>query len=161
MKPPKIRGKTPRRVVEECRRDVLALLSSRPLTRNEIVEALGGRYPERTVEWCISKLRTMGVIRVLGRTAGDGRAIYAAANMEGWGEAMERYMPSKAWIREIRRRRVLEVLRQAEGWMSTRQIADATGMSIPQTIAVLRSLMGKGILMQRKGDGVMLWKIRG
>jgi DNA-binding IclR family transcriptional regulator len=70
-------------------------------------------------------------------------------------------MPSKAWIREIRRRRVLEVLRQAEGWMSTRQIADATGMSIPQTIAVLRSLMGREILMQKKSEGVTLWKIRG
>jgi len=159
MKPPKIRGKTPRRVAEECRRDVLALLSSRPLTRSEIVEALSGRYPERTVEWCISKLRAMGVIRVLGRTAGDGRAIYAATNLKDWGEAMERYMPSKAWIREMRRRRVMEVLRQADGWISTRQIAEATGMSIPQTIAVLRSLMGRGILMQKRGGEVTLWKI--
>jgi DNA-binding IclR family transcriptional regulator len=74
---------------------------------------------------------------------------------------MERYMPSKAWMREMRRRRVMEVLRQAEGWMSTKQIAEATGMSIPQTIAILRSLMGRGILMRRKGNGIMLWKIRG
>ena len=160
LKPPKIRGKTPRKVVEECQKEVLKLLSDRPLTRSEIVEALSGRYPERTVWWCISKLRTMGVIRVLGRTAGSGRAIYAAINLKGLEGAVERYIPSKAWTREVRRGKVIEALKNAGSWLTTRQIAEVTGMSIPQVIATLRSLMMKGVLVRVKGKGGTLWKIR-
>jgi len=158
---PKIRGRTPKRVIEECRREILGMLRGMPLTRREIIEALSGKYPRGAVGWCISKLKADGSIEVLGRTAGRGEAVYIAKNVGGLKEALKRYMPSKTWAKEIKMMRVLEVLKQSDGWRSTKQIAETTGMSIQQVIATLKSLSGRGLVIREKHRRGTLWKIRG
>lgn len=154
-----VEHKTPRKIVLECEEKILDMLRNTPLTTEEILDALRGVYPHRTIRWCISKLKNSGRIIVLARIAGSGKAIYAV-NPQQISIAMKKYQISKSWIRKIRCETIIKELRKAKEGISVREIAEGTGWKIPQIIAILRCLKDKGLIYEEEVDGRKLWKLK-
>jgi len=152
--------RTPRRVVSECEERILDMLRNTPLTAEEILDALKGVYPHRTIRWCISKLKSSGKIMVVARIAGSGKAIYAV-NPQQISIAMKRYQISKSWIRRIRCEIIIKELKKVKNGVSVSEMAERTGWKIPQVVATLNCLRNKGLVYEEEEvDGRRIWKLK-
>lgn len=154
-----VERRTPRRMVLECEEKILEMLRNIPLTMEEIVDALGGMYPHRTIKWCISKLKGLGKIIVLARVSGSGRAIYAT-HPNQISIALKRYKISKSWIRRIKCELLIEELKKAKDGATIRELTERLNWKTPQTIAILRHLKGRRIVYGEVVDGKLIWRLK-
>lgn len=153
--------KTSRRIVSQCKREILEILNNTPLTIDEILEVLSGRYPARTIKWCISKLKRDKQIILLARVAGSGKAIYGT-NLKHMQIIINKYPLSKSWRRNIYSKIILNVLKEEEKGLTINEISIKTGLKVPQIVAIIKHLELKGII-EKKGineNGKIIWTFR-
>ncbi len=144
------------KIASRCRIALLELLSKRPLTRDEIIESLSREYPTKTIEWCLTTLRRSGKIRRLAFLSGSRKAVYGVSENQLL-ELPKYYDLSRAYVKLIHAMRIVEALKKAGKGLTVTEISRLTQLKIPQVIASLKYLRGRGFVEKIVDDNNVYW----
>lgn len=150
--------KAPRNLTKACKYKIIETLSIRPLTEDELIDSLKYEFPLKTIKWCLRTLKRQGKVRKLATLAGIKKFILGVRD-EQLIEVLKYYNVSKKWKNKINVLLIQEALKKSRRGLTINTIAKRTDLKIPQVVAGLRYLEGRGMVERKIVKGKIYWKL--
>lgn|GEM_PF-3214021 len=136
---------------EACRKAIIERLSSKALSKEELIEQLSTSFHRKTVETQLKALVKRKVVKAIARRA-DGKALYSLLHKH-----VHVYDVSKRSRRQMLRQAILEALKSSEKPLNVHVLANMVGVGehLYYIAPILHKLRREG-LVDKVGDGWVL-----